>query len=81
MTTLMNIANQIWTQGRVTGHDEGRAEEAARAVLAVLRARGLDMPAPARERILAETSPEQLERWLEKAAVASSVAEVIGDPS
>jgi hypothetical protein len=33
------------------------------------------------ERILAEKDPARRERWLKKAAVATSVAEVIDEPS
>ena len=50
-------------------------------VLTVLRARGIAVPDAARERIVAERDPERLERWLEKAAVATSVAEVLDEPS
>jgi len=60
---------------------QGRAEEAARNLLTVLRVRGIAVPDTARERILAQKDPERLERWLEKAVVASSVAEVIAEPS
>ena len=60
---------------------QGRTEEAARAVLTVLRVRGLAVPDAVRERIIAEEDPERLERWLEKAAIASSVAEVIDEPN
>ncbi|AUX48729.1 uncharacterized protein SOCE26_102700 [Sorangium cellulosum] len=56
---------------------EARAEEAARAVLTALRVRGIAVPDVARERILAEKDPETLERWLERAIVAASVAEVL----
>jgi hypothetical protein len=59
---------------------QGRAEEAARAVLMVLRARGVAVPDADRERVLSQKDPERLERWLEKAAVASSVAEVLDEP-
>ena len=59
------------------GKTEGRTEEAVRAVLTVIRVRGITMPEAARERILAEKDPARLERWLERAAVAPSVAEVI----
>ena len=58
---------------------QGRAEEAARAVLTVLRVRGLAVSDAARERILSQKDPERLERWLEKAAVAASVAEVLDE--
>jgi PD-(D/E)XK nuclease family transposase len=58
-----------------------RVEEAARALLTVLRARGIAVPDAVRERILAQKDAERLERWLEKAAVAVSVAEVIDETS
>ena len=60
---------------------QGRAEEAARAVLTALRVRGIAVSDAARERVLAQQDPERLERWLEKAIVATSAAEVIDDPS
>ncbi len=60
---------------------EGRAEEAARAVLTALRVRSLPVTEAVRERILAEKDPERLERWLERAIVAASVHEVLADPS
>jgi hypothetical protein len=63
------------------GRDQGRAEEAARNVLAVLRVRGIAVPDEVRERILAQKEPERLGRWLEKAAVAASVAAVIDEPN
>ncbi|WP_437733294.1 hypothetical protein [Sorangium sp. So ce1335] len=69
------------TEGRKEGHNEGRKEgrneEAARAVLTALRVRGIAVPDAARERILAEKDPETLERWLERAIVAASLAEVL----
>ena len=52
---------------------------AARAVLAVLQARGLAVSAAARERILAERDANRLDRWLEKAIVAASVEEALTD--
>jgi hypothetical protein len=63
------------------GRAEGRAEEAARNLLTVLRVRGIGVPDAVRERILAQKDPERLERWLEKAAVAASVAAVIDEPN
>lgn len=52
-----------------------------RAVLTVLRARGITVPDDTRERILAQKDAELLQRWLEKAVVAASAAEVVGEPS
>jgi len=58
----------------------GRAEARADAVLTVLRVRGISVPDAVRERILAQKDPEYLKRWLEKAVVAASLDEVLGDP-
>ena len=82
---FMVATKDAWAKARENGRDEGRkvghAEAAARAVLTVLRARSIELPEAARERILAEKDPERLERWLERAAVAASVADVIDEPS
>ena len=59
------------------GKAEARAEAQANAVLAVLRVRGIAVSDTARDRIRGEKNLAQLERWLEKAVIASSVAEVI----
>jgi hypothetical protein len=61
--------------------EEGEAIARARDVLTVLRVRGIAVPEAARERIVAQKNPERLERWLEKAAIAASVDEVIDEPS
>lgn len=63
------------------GEHKGRIEARAGDLLTVLRVRGIAVPEAARERILAQTDPERLERWLEKAIVAASLADVIDDPS
>jgi hypothetical protein len=80
-----DFAKKYVAQGRAEGLAEGltkgRTEEAARAVLTVLRARGLAVPDSSRERILSQKDPERLERWLERAAVAPSVAAVLDDPN
>jgi hypothetical protein len=67
--------------GRAEGHTEGRAEANARAVLTVLRVRGIVVSDADRERILGEKDPTCLERWHERAVLAASVAEVITEPS
>jgi hypothetical protein len=45
----------------------------------VLRVRGIAVPDAARQRIQAERDLARLERWHERAIVASSTAEVIDD--
>jgi hypothetical protein len=67
--------NDGWVDAR------GRAKEAARAVLTVLRVRGIAVPDAVRERILAQKDPSLLERWHERAILAASVAEVLDEPS
>src|SRR5580698_34061 len=61
-------------EGELKGKLEGETAASTRAVLTVLRVRGIAVPDAARERILAQKEPARLERWLEKAAVAASVA-------
>lgn len=73
------FAKKYVAQGRAEGRTEGRIEAAARVVLLVLQARGVTVPAAVRERILAQKDRGQLERWLQKAAVASSLAEVMDE--
>ena len=68
-------------QGRDQGRSEGRSESRASDVLTVLRVRGIAVPDAARERILAEKDEDRLERWLERAVVATSVAAVLDEPS
>ena len=74
-----------WAEARAEGRDEGRAEGHAEAqahdIITVLRVRGIAVPDVVRDRILAQRDLERLERWFEKAIVASSVAEVIDEPS
>jgi len=76
-----DFAKKYVAQGRAEGLTQGRAQEAAHNLLSVLRIRGIAVPDAARERILAQTDPERLERWLEKAVVAASVNEVLDEPS
>lgn len=72
-----DFAKKYVAQGRA----EGRAEEAARALLTVLRTRGIPVPDAVREHILEQKDPERLERWLEKAVFANSVAAVLDEPN
>jgi hypothetical protein len=68
-------------EGRDEGRTEGRAEEAARNLLTVLRVRGVAVPDTVRERILEEKDSARIERWIERAILAASAAEVLDEPS
>jgi hypothetical protein len=67
------------TEARAEGRTEGSTAAHAKDVLTVLRARRIAVPDAARQRIQAERDLARLERWLERASVASSIAEVIGE--
>ncbi len=69
------------SEGLKEGRTEGRTEGVAGALLTVLRVRGITVPDAVRERILAEKDPAVIERWLERAIVAASIAEVLDEPS
>jgi hypothetical protein len=68
-----------WSDARRIGRDEGLIEARVRAVLAVLRIRGIVMSDANRERILAEKDPARLEHWHERAILAASVDEVFDE--
>jgi hypothetical protein len=68
-----------WAKAWVEGWTEGRIEGAAHSLLIVLRARRIAVPDAVRERILAQKDLQRLEHWLDKAAVASSIAAVIDE--
>jgi hypothetical protein len=60
---------KTWEETRA----EGRVESWAEAVLTALRIRDITVPAAVRKRILAQKDLKQLQRWLEKAIVATSI--------
>jgi len=65
-------------EGHEQGHKEGEIKSAVQGVLAVLRARKIEVPATAQERIAAEKDLATLGRWLENAATAKVISDVIG---
>jgi len=58
------------------GEAEGQAKGEAKAVLAVLEARGIDVPAELRERITTCTDLEQLDTWVRRAATAGTAQDL-----
>ncbi|MFE3002125.1 hypothetical protein ACFXG4_45050 [Nocardia sp. NPDC059246] len=67
-------------EGRAEGMAEGRAEGEASAILTVLRALGIEVDGPARERILACADLERLSDWLTRAVTVAAVAELFDSP-
>jgi len=58
------------------GEARGRAAGEAMALLRMLAARGFEVPAGVRDRVLACTDLAQLEAWVDKAATAASIDDV-----
>ncbi|MGK3965067.1 hypothetical protein WMF38_12900 [Sorangium sp. So ce118] len=56
---------------------KGEIKAKAQAVLAVLEARGLEVPAEVRERVLASTDLAELDGWIRRAAVVSDARELL----
>jgi len=75
------FAKQHIQLGRDEGVKLGRDEGFALALLTLLEVRGISVPGPTRERIIAERDMAQLKRWLERAATARTLADVLADPS
>jgi hypothetical protein len=73
---VMSILDRFKEERRL-----GVTEARVHAVLTVLRVRGIAVSGEERERILAEKDPARLERWLERAILATSLAEVFDDES
>jgi post-segregation antitoxin (ccd killing protein) len=67
---------ETWRQEAI---EEGCAKARADDVLTVLRVRGIAVSEAARKRILAEKDLQRLERWHEKAIVATSLGEMLDD--
>jgi hypothetical protein len=74
---IMVRMRDTWEGARKLGIAEGRAEEAAHAVLTVFEVRGLAVSEADRARILAERDRRRLERWHKRAILAASVAEAL----
>jgi hypothetical protein len=67
-----DFARKYFAQGKA----EGEAEGEAKAIFAVLSARGIPVPADARERIENCTDLEQLDVWVRRAATVDSIKEL-----
>ena len=65
-------------KGRAEGEREGRAEGERKALLTLLRTRGLSATVKQRAMIEVCADPKKLEQWIERAVSAESVDEVLG---
>lgn len=70
------FAREHFGRGKSVGRAEGRTEGEAAAVLRVLAARQIEVPAEAEARIRSCTDLHQLDTWLDRAAVATSITDL-----
>ncbi|MDQ3990292.1 MAG: hypothetical protein M3291_14080 [Actinomycetota bacterium] len=68
-----DFARRHIAQGRAEGEARGRAA----AVLAVLEARGVEVPGEARARVASCTDLDQLDAWVRRAATVDSVRDLL----
>jgi hypothetical protein len=71
-----DFARRYFGQGKA----EGKAEGEAKAVLAVLATRGIEVPDDARARITSCTDLDQLETWVRRAVTAHCVHDLFVEP-
>ena len=74
-----DFARRYVAQGNAGGRAEGEAAGRAHALLAVLAARGLDVPEDVSARITACTELGRLDAWLARAVTAASASDVVGE--
>jgi hypothetical protein len=76
MTTKFKdtFVDQLIAEGLAKGEAKGEA----RMILRVLAARGLQVPAEIRQRVLSCADTSELEAWGDRAAAAASVEDVFG---
>ena len=66
-------------EGRAQGMAQGVAQGEAHILLRIMAARGLDIPEHIRARVAECADTARLEAWADRAATATSVAEIFGD--
>jgi hypothetical protein len=74
----VKLDNYEWkSEFAITHRAEGEARVEARAVLLVLDARGVAVPDDIRDRVTSCTDLDQLERWVQRAAVVDTAQELL----
>jgi hypothetical protein len=67
---------KVLAEGKAEGKAEGQAEGEARAILAILDARGLAVTAAERSRVLGCTDLAKLDRWVRRAVSVERAADL-----
>lgn len=71
-----DFARRYFSQGEAKGEAKGEARGEVKAVLAVLDARGIDVPDDVRIRITECADLDQLDTWVRRAATATSAGDL-----
>jgi hypothetical protein len=74
-----DFAKKYFARGREEGREEGRAVGQARALLLVLRSRGIDLPDDVIARIGNERDEARLDAWIRRAVTAVDVDDLFAD--
>jgi predicted transposase/invertase (TIGR01784 family) len=72
-------AEDKWKGGLIEGKREGKAEGTAKAILSILQARGIPLSSVEQSAILACQDQATLDRWVPRALLASSAAELLAE--
>ena len=83
----LHAAARRWAEEKMRGYEfqsefartyvaKGELKAKAADVITFLEARGLEVPADVRERVLASTDLAELDRWIRRAAVVSEAREL-----
>jgi Uma2 family endonuclease len=70
------VIEAVRAQDRAEGKEEGKLEGKLEALIAILAARGIEPDGAAHARIAGERDPLRLDRWIARAAIASTLADV-----
>lgn len=82
---MQTVGEKLFAQGEAKGEAKGiakgAAEGRAKYLLQTLARRGIDVDAKTRRRIRACKDTRLLDQWFDRAWTASTLAEVLGEPS
>lgn len=71
------VIEAVRAEDRAAGKAEGKIEGKIEALIAILAARHIDPDSAASEQILRERDPQRLDRWIARAAISATIAEVL----
>jgi hypothetical protein len=72
-----DLARGYLAEGEAKGEAKGRAEGEARALLAILHARGILVPDDLHTRITTCTDLDQLDTWIRRASTATTIHDIL----